>query len=230
MRTLSFQCPRIPMQVSTQTETSEYLDGLVTAELKVISRPFTAPYALGYLSTLDKSTLDEIGRLRIVAWEASGERPTMAPTFGDIWLDEHDEHAHHWILRQRGEILAAARMCVHESPEHVPDKEDYVNFYSLLRCPIASINRLVVHPRLRGNGLPKLFDKVRIRLASRLGVMTVIGSTSRASRVRDLEEIGFRVLGHAPVPRLPTCPNIVLLRIITDIERTSAGDLDGGPT
>jgi hypothetical protein len=80
--------------------------------------------SLVHLTNLDADTLAEVGRLRITAWEARGPRPKMAPKVGDTWIDSHDEHAHHWIVAEKGRIVAAARMCVHTSFGELPDNED----------------------------------------------------------------------------------------------------------
>lgn len=56
-------------------------------------------------------TLATVGRLRIIAWEASGPRPKMAPKDGDTWIDSHDGHAHHWIVME-GIELWQLRGCV----------------------------------------------------------------------------------------------------------------------
>ena len=171
--------------------------------------------SLEHLTNPNRETLVEIGKLRIVAWEASGPRPKMAPQVGDIWTDIHDQHAHHWIVREQGCIVAAARMCVHIPVSDLPDHENYAIYRDIFYWPVASINRLVIHPRLRRIGLPKLFDRVRIISANRLGAKSLIASTERESRIRNLSDVGFKVVGEAPEPVLPGRQTVVLLKVIT---------------
>jgi hypothetical protein len=170
--------------------------------------------SLVYLTHLDTDTLAEVGRLRIIAWEACGPRPKMAPKVGDMWIDSHDEHAHHWVVSEEGRIVAAARMCVHTSFCELPDYEDLADCESKFLRPVASINRLVVHPECCGNGLPNLFDSARLRLALELGAKSVIGCTHLKARIKSLGELGFKVIGEAPQRSVPQAPTIVLMTAI----------------
>src|SRR5215831_11977530 len=93
-----------------------------------------------YLFRPDDAVLSEIGRLRITAWEADGARPSFAPKRGDVWIDSHDQHANHWVLRDGGFTIAAARMCIHPDVEAMPDRESLVSLDHSLRFPAASLN------------------------------------------------------------------------------------------
>ena len=167
-----------------------------------------------HLTQPDANTLLEVGRLRIIAWEASGPRPKMAPKVGDTWTDSHDDHAHHWIVREQGRIVAAARMCVHSAFSDLPDCEDLVACKDSFHFPVASINRLVIHPERRRNGLSRLFDLARLRLAEELGAKCVVGCTQPESRIQSLGELGFNAVGEAPKRVVPYAPTIVLLKFL----------------
>ena len=76
-------------------------------------------------------TLAEIGKLRILAWEAASERPSLAPPAGDSWIDSHDAHAEHWTGSEDRRLVAAARMCLHSDAEASPT----ANFWPVSRSP-----------------------------------------------------------------------------------------------
>lgn len=60
-------------------------------------------------------------------------------------------------------------MCVHSELIELPDCEDLVSCEDKLLWPVASMNRLVIHPECRRGGLPALFDSARVSLAAQLG-------------------------------------------------------------
>ena len=101
-------------------------------------------------AVLDETLLREIGRLRVAAWETETSRAAEM----DIWLDEFDRSARHWVVFCEGMPVAAARLSVHASLAEVPDAESYADVFTQPPpAPIASLNRLVVHPSARGAGL-----------------------------------------------------------------------------
>lgn len=170
--------------------------------------------SLVHLSRPDADTLAEVGRLRIIAWEASGPRPKMAPKVGDAWIDSHDDHAHHWIVMEEGRIVAAARMCVHPVLSELPDYEDLVSFEDKFPLPVASMNRLVIHPECRRGGLPTLFDSARVSLAAKLGARSVVVCVHAEGRIRALGDSGFKVVGEAPERAVPQAPTIVFMKVL----------------
>jgi GNAT superfamily N-acetyltransferase len=167
------------------------------------------------MAKLNAKTLAEVGRLRIVAWEASGPRPRLAPNTGDTWTDSHDEHAHHWIIREQDEIVAAARMCIHTSFNDLPDHDELsaVRGHKLL-WPVASMNRLVVHPDYRRKGLSRLFDLARIDFAESSGAKSVVVTSHPQSRIRGLLELGFDAVGEFSERVVPSAPTIIFVKIL----------------
>jgi GNAT superfamily N-acetyltransferase len=139
--------------------------------------------------------VDAIITLRAEAWKGRGVRCPGDET----WQDGQDAHARHWIVREDGHLIAAARMCVHSSLEHVPDSHLYAALDGHARPPIASINRLVVAPTYRGRGLARVLTDARIVAARKAGCRSVVGNVLDATgpeRLRCLIAMGFRPLGH----------------------------------
>lgn len=143
--------------------------------------------------TGDVSALPAIGRLRVAAWRA---RVASFPAM-DSWLDELDESARHWALYDTtGQAVAAARLSQHRALHEVPGYEVYPSALAGRACPIASLNRLVVHPAWAGRGLAAILDRVRIDRARRSGARTLVMRT-HPQRGKALEAIGFVNLGTA---------------------------------
>jgi len=167
-------------------------------------------------TTLDEELLRQIGRLRVEAWETETARAAEMPT----WLDEFDQTARHWVVFREGTPIAAARLSVHQSLTEVPDAESYAGvFAEPPEPPIASLNRLVVHPSARGAGLSKQLDLVRLDAAESLGCCSVILSTaSGPRRVSQLIGWGFELVGEGPrFHKPPLChlppPAVMLCRL-----------------
>jgi Acetyltransferase (GNAT) domain len=59
-------------------------------------------------------------RLRYEVWSAETK---LLPSIQNKRLitDEHDAHAGHWAAFEGNEIVAAARMCIHDEQEESPD-------------------------------------------------------------------------------------------------------------
>jgi hypothetical protein len=59
---------------------------------------------------LTTEVLIQIGRLRLLAWDASGERLFQARTAREVWLDDHDQHTARFIIENDERLTAAARL------------------------------------------------------------------------------------------------------------------------
>jgi GNAT superfamily N-acetyltransferase len=114
-----------------------------------------------------------------------------------VWLDEFDETASHWALVGEDGMAAAARLSVHASIGDVPEAEVYASFpREWFPAPVASFNRLVVHPCARGRGFSGQFDRARLAAARQAGCACVVGGTHSNARIAQLSSVGFAVLGH----------------------------------
>ena len=167
-------------------------------------------------AVLDETLLREIGRLRVAAWETETSRAAEM----DIWLDEFNRSARHWVVFCEGMPVAAARLSVHASLAEVPDAESYADVFTQPPpAPIASLNRLVVHPSARGAGLSKRLDRIRLDAAEAMGCRSAILSTaSGPRRIRQLLGWGFELAGYGPrFEKPPLCylpaPAVLLCRL-----------------
>ena len=144
----------------------------------------------------DEDLLGKIGKLRVEAWKT--EAPGAAAM--EKWLDEFDRSARHWTVFESGMLVASARLTMHSTLADVPDAPSYAGvFRDPPGAPIGSLNRLVVHPSVRGLGLSKRLDLVRLEAAERMGCRSVILATASGShRVRQLIGWGFELIGQGP--------------------------------
>src|SRR5262249_7776966 len=147
--------------------------------------------------TLSDELLAEVGRLRVEAWLADGELPSIA-TSGTSWTDKHDDHAGHFVIFVDGRICAASRICIHNEGETLPDDESVNAYTSEMNFPVACINRLVVAPLWRGRKLSMLLDRARVTFAAEARAHSIVGATQFSRRLDCLERLGFVKLGVSP--------------------------------
>lgn len=100
----------------------------------------------------DTPTLDAIYRLRAAVWRETGDIAQAAFADGR-WSDEHDPASLHWVVRDGDELVAAARLSVHERLADVPEAEEYAAVGLELEGRIAAPARVVVAAAARRHGL-----------------------------------------------------------------------------
>jgi hypothetical protein len=160
----------------------------------------------------DWTVIEQIGRLRVRAWRTEVfEAEAMSS-----WLDDFDRVARHWAIFQNGEPVAAARLSIHPTIGDVPEFEAYDGvFENELPSPIASFNRLVVDPHVRGLGLSEWLDTIRLDAAEKSGCRCAIGATdSGERRISQMVRLGFEVVGegnHLISPMNHGCRSLVLV-------------------
>jgi hypothetical protein len=150
---------------------------------------------LSPIEVSDPSILLRIYKLRVDSWLSIGLSQDVFPS--GLGKDIHDEHSRHWAIIDGEDILAAARMCIHQSMSEMPSSHIYDGLDFDALPPIASINWLVIHPDARGLGLSSKLDYVRLKAASDYGCRSVIGYCSELSgkaRRSSLVKQGFRIV------------------------------------
>jgi polyketide synthase PksL len=162
----------------------------------------------------DEGLLDHIGRLRACAWATFKDNAT------DCWQDDFELSARHWVIFDNGRPIAAARLSIHQRLRDVPDASIYEGVFSEPPPgPIASFNRLVVHPAYRGAGLSGEFDRVRLSAAIESGCRSAILEThSGLSRITQMHALGFQIIGASrpyPAGHFSNRHGVVLFRDLT---------------
>lgn len=145
----------------------------------------------------DRVLLDQIGRLRVRAWtDALPARPTT-----NCWLDGFELASRHWCVFHEGELVAAARMSIHQRIGDLPDAKIYARVLRGSRPgPIVSFNRLVVAPNFRGQGFSDDLDRVRMAAAASVACSSWIANTPTGPwRLMQFRAHGFVPIGD-PVP------------------------------
>lgn len=152
------------------------------------------PYILSSELGRQLTTSEEIcaaQRLRYDVWQSEGV--TMHDLARGVIADHHDDHAMHWGVFAGDQLVAAARLCLHDRLSDAPDAEMFSSIS--IPAPIASLNRLIVHKSYRGRGLSDVLDRVRVQRANELHARAVIAApVNVASRKESLRAQGFQFL------------------------------------
>lgn len=148
---------------------------------------------LNLVEVTDSELLRQVLALRVLAWRSFINIDSELHE----WTDNYDVTGRHWAIMDGDRVVAAGRLSIHERLGDVPDCEVYVPVLTMpLSHPIASMNRLVVHPEYRGRGLSDQLDEIRISTAESSGCTCVIGHTHAGDkRLAQLVRKGFQSLG-----------------------------------
>jgi GNAT superfamily N-acetyltransferase len=149
---------------------------------------FSEPHIL-----TDKSRLNEIYALRTRAYEHSYKSVYVnSEVLQEGWKDDLDDMAIHWVVEQEGRIIASARLVILDDLEQTG--EDILGFDLPHQRPFAYYSRLVVDPAVRGNGIGKAMDDIRISYIRDHNVAFAL-AFSFVERSDSLLRLGFRELG-----------------------------------
>ena len=140
----------------------------------------------------DHELLEKATRLRADVWNMHVERGIFSE---NVWTDSHDSHAFQWgIIDQGCRMIAAARLCLHDSILEFPDYFPGNGLNLGFAAPIGMMSRLVVHPEYQRQGLASRLDLARIRKAESSGCRSIAIEVP-SYRVRSLEKQGFEYVG-----------------------------------
>ncbi|MFY9261934.1 MAG: hypothetical protein WAO71_15695 [Gallionella sp.] len=113
---------------------------------------------------MDKSRLQEIYDLRVIAYENSSKFSYVNKRlFPDGWFDELDklDTTLHWIIEVDNIVIASARLAI---LDYIKDTHvDFDKFELPSGRPFAYWSRLVVHPDYRKTSAMMMLDAVRNR-------------------------------------------------------------------
>lgn len=137
--------------------------------------------------------LDDLGRLRVRAWSQESGVSEKIRTSGK-WLDEKDENAFHYVLKDASSsLVGAARMNLFETK----DKADYVSNFTFRRPVVgrvAVVSRLVLLREFHHRGLWHDFDMIRIREIKAMDVNAILAICG-TYRLEKLKGEGFEQAG-----------------------------------
>ncbi len=144
----------------------------------------------------DKSRLQEIYDLRVVAYENSPKSNYVnRKVYPNGWHDHLDEKEEtlHWIVEEDNKIIASARLAILN--DITETREDFDKFELPPDRPFAYWSRLVVHPLNRKSSAMMILDNIRIKyLHDNQQVKFAISCVSQDRRAC-LLRLGFKYLG-----------------------------------
>lgn len=143
---------------------------------------------------IDRVYLDAIAKLRVRVWSNQLGETAFS---GEKWSDQHDLHAFHWVvLNDEHELIASARLCVHNTIADFPDFEEIQGLVTELPSPIAMMSRLVVSSKYQRLGISQKLDLARFQKAEQIGVKSSVLQVPDYRR-KSVEKLGFKCLGKA---------------------------------
>jgi GNAT superfamily N-acetyltransferase len=138
--------------------------------------------------------LKEIGQLRLLAHNIDRVKESYVhQELGMVDRWDYLEPTRHFVVRLRGQIIAAGRLCFHRD---ISFYSDFVQFpqeslEAFKGGRIATMDRLVVHPEYREQGLSKIIDLARIDCARSNGIDHVVVCALGEVRKYSLHRLGF---------------------------------------
>jgi GNAT superfamily N-acetyltransferase len=157
---------------------------------------------VGPTEVTDARAIEDACRFRASVWSQTGALADRAFDQGR-WRDDFEEVSRHWVITRAGEVVAAARLSVHDRLEGVPESEEYL--LAGLRLPgrIASPGRVVVAPSAQRRGLASQLLEEQDRAAVEAGAAYAVRQAS-PDMCRLLTRRGWRdVAASCMDPRFP---------------------------
>ncbi len=159
-----------------------------------------------------------MSHLRSQCWAQAPSQSTIDASLN--WIDGHETHSVHYLVETlSGRLVASARVCVHTVVAEIPDYQQFSHLHLNCHEPIASINRLVIHPEYRGRAISRYLDEVRVGEARTLGAKSVLGQAA-PWRVKQLASLGFKTVGYA-IDSSCFSPPLEFTILVLDIEDAS---------
>lgn len=136
------------------------------------------------------SDFDGIFKLRAEVWRAiDSDLPKEKRHY---WKDEIDGSASHFIVKNDGIVIAAARLHIFSSLGQVPHFHVFVTSRNEISSPFGFLSRLVVDPNHRRMGIGHALDEIRLERAKEsncgtaLLIYTLLSGESRRLAVESL--------------------------------------------
>lgn len=153
----------------------------------------------GPFQVFQPESLEEIFALRRSVWR---NEPDLVDAdrldpHATMLRDDHEGHGLHWVVTAHGSIVAAARLCLHENLGALDYPEGLLRRLADFPAPFAILNRLVVHPSMRRQGLSRALTDVRVATARARGVRSLIVEAG-PNLISPFRARGFVELGVAP--------------------------------
>ncbi|MGK7892783.1 MAG: GNAT family N-acetyltransferase [Xenococcus sp. (in: cyanobacteria)] len=154
---------------------------------------------------IDSFYLDAIAKLRVRVWSHQLRETAFS---AEKWCDEHDLHAFHWVvINEENELIASARLCIHNKIADLPDFEEIQGLVTELPSPIAMMSRLVVSPLHQRKGISQKLDLARLQKAKQINAQSIILQVP-CYRRKIVEKLGFKCLGKAQEKTFQSSCNI----------------------
>ena len=147
-----------------------------------------------------KELFEKIKALRKLVWQNSTSSKSTKED-ENLWHDAFDPNGYFTLIHLKNELVASARMTLHSELQNFPGGPFYQPHVAELPPPIASFNRMVVHPEYRGLGLSNAIYRRLLTTAKESGANS-IGLDCATKHVAYHEKHGFKKLGKPDPSRM----------------------------
>jgi predicted GNAT family N-acyltransferase len=137
--------------------------------------------------------LEKIAQLRYAVWQDQGMSMENIED-KNKWNDDFDEQGYFLVIKSEGQMAGSARMSLHETIRTLSDSKLYLGHEGAFAPPIASLNRLIIHPDFRMKGLSRFILQKQIQVAQDLGAKS-IALDCPVERVGYHQKMGFQTVG-----------------------------------
>jgi len=146
----------------------------------------------------DKTRLEEIYQLRVLAWEHTDYSKFINRQLFPYGFSDHlDNNGYHFIIENdKKEIIGSNRFNILHDLNDLTEPDFYCKFTYPQTRPFGFLSRLVIHPDYRGLKLSTKFDQAVIEFSRQKEIcFSIVGIFIPG--LNQLTEKGFKVLGKA---------------------------------
>ena len=175
------------------------------------------------IKTLEDNTrLIEIYLLRVAAYENSPQHKLInSKRYPKGLYDSLDTQSVHYIIEEKGRIIAAARVSIVDNLRLIPYFELFQDLTISLDEPFWFYSKLVVHPDYRGQGIGEKVNKHILSSLDSKKAKTIL-FTAKTSKNQAFKDLGCSLIKtldnihHKAYPYDPEKKTSIFLKYIED--------------
>lgn len=154
----------------------------------------------------DIAKLEEIGKLRCLAWEMSKHPNHISfKNYPNGFIEPIDKRAtHYYTLNSNNEIVAAIRFSIINDVNELVHPEFYTTLENMpAERPFMHVSRLVIHPDYRKMGIKQAYRKFATDFLIDNGLAFSLSTVASYTAKTELTETGHKSIAFIPKGTMP---------------------------